>query len=119
MNNVFVLGDPVTQGSMSVFRGRIVHRNSAKLMAWRQAIASAYRGEKMTGPVHMQMDFIISKPKRTSRFYPRLDLDKLIRAVLDALTGHAYDDDSQVISVIATKTFGNTPGVLILIKEDQ
>lgn len=34
------------------------------------------------------------------------DLDKLCRTVLDALTGVAYKDDSQVIGIIANERYG-------------
>ena len=36
------------------------------------------------------------------------DIDKLCRAVLDSLTGIIYADDSQVVSLVATKAYGNT-----------
>jgi Holliday junction resolvase RusA-like endonuclease len=36
------------------------------------------------------------------------DIDKLCRAVLDGLTGVIYADDSQVVSLVATKAYGNT-----------
>jgi Holliday junction resolvase RusA-like endonuclease len=36
------------------------------------------------------------------------DIDKLCRAVLDGLTGVIYADDSQVVSLVATKSYGNT-----------
>jgi crossover junction endodeoxyribonuclease RusA len=119
INSFFVAGEPVTQGSMNVFRGRAVHRNAAKLMEWRNTIASRYQGDIHSGPMSIQLDFILIKPRTSVRTYPRLDIDKLIRAVLDALTGHAYKDDSQVISVIATKAFGPTAGVKISLREES
>ena len=118
INSFFVAGEPVTQGSMNVFRGRAVHRNHAKLMQWRNTIADHYTGEMHEGPMSIQLDFILVKARTSTRKYPRLDIDKLIRAVLDSLTNHAYRDDSQVISVIATKTFGPTSGVKISLREE-
>jgi Holliday junction resolvase RusA-like endonuclease len=41
------------------------------------------------------------------------DIDKLARAVLDALTGIVYDDDSQVIELQATKRFDTHPHATI------
>lgn len=35
----------------------------------------------------------------------RPDVDKLVRAVLDALTGVAYSDDSQVVQLVAQKRY--------------
>lgn len=103
---------------MNVFRGRAVHRNAAKLMEWRDTIAAQYQGDMHEGPMSIQLDFILTKARTSTRKYPRLDIDKLIRAVLDALTDHAYKDDSQVVSVIATKAFGPTSGVKISLREE-
>jgi Holliday junction resolvase RusA-like endonuclease len=36
------------------------------------------------------------------------DIDKICRSVLDSLTGIIYADDSQVVSLVATKAYGNT-----------
>jgi Holliday junction resolvase RusA-like endonuclease len=43
------------------------------------------------------------------------DLDKLLRTVLDALTGIAYLDDAQVVQVTALKSYADhrSPGVSI------
>lgn len=41
----------------------------------------------------------------------RPDVDKLCRAILDALTGVVYHDDSQVISLSAVKQWGIGNGV--------
>ncbi len=48
------------------------------------------------------------------------DLDKLIRAVGDALTGSIYKDDSQVVQVVASKSWaepGEAPGVSVVVRE--
>lgn len=41
------------------------------------------------------------------------DLDKLERAVLDALTGIAYHDDKQVVAMNTAKEYGNVAGAEI------
>lgn len=38
------------------------------------------------------------------------DLDNLVKLVLDAFNGVLYDDDSQVMCLVATKRFGNEHG---------
>lgn len=38
------------------------------------------------------------------------DTDKLIRSTLDALTGVAYDDDSQVVNISACKIYDDDLG---------
>jgi Holliday junction resolvase RusA-like endonuclease len=59
---------------------------------------------------------MLPMPKKTNRRYPttKPDIDKLSRAVLDALTSVWYKDDSQVIQLEAQKiyTYGE-PGVYI------
>jgi len=59
-----------------------------------------------------------SLPKKVHQDVKRPDLDKLIRAVMDALTGIYYQDDSQVVLISATKNYvgkNDTPGVDIRI----
>lgn len=40
----------------------------------------------------------------------RPDLDKLVRAILDAMTGLAFQDDGQVVALNAGKEYGNAGG---------
>lgn len=47
-----------------------------------------------------------STPKRVTQPTKKPDADKLLRAVLDSLTGVAYADDSQVVTIMATKRYG-------------
>ena len=67
-------------------------------------------------PIEMTIDFRLPRPKTVRRNLPYVapDLDKLIRAVLDALTGVAYVDDGQVVTIKSTKTYGD-PGVTITL----
>jgi Holliday junction resolvase RusA-like endonuclease len=54
----------------------------------------------------MRITFGIKAPLDARHGYPkRPDLDKLVRAVLDALTGVCYLDDSQVTRIEAEKNF--------------
>ena len=45
------------------------------------------------------------------------DIDKVTRAVLDALTGFAYDDDSQVVVLKALKLYAETDSTYITIED--
>jgi len=47
-----------------------------------------------------------SKAKRIIHITTKPDTDKLARAVLDSLTGVAYEDDAQVVSIYARKQYG-------------
>jgi len=130
-----VKGAPLTQGSKVAFviNGRaIMHEMSDKktksrpknaLKIWRQRIANAatYGGLAMgwTGAILLECEFVF--PRFKSHFtakgtlasgapmIPREDLDKLIRAVGDALSGVVYEDDRQITGFGAsTKRFAKT-----------
>lgn len=45
----------------------------------------------------------------------RPDIDKLLRGLLDALTGVAFRDDSQVSDIDARKVYADAAGVLLHI----
>jgi crossover junction endodeoxyribonuclease RusA len=114
-----VSGRPISQGSMSVFRGRIVHQKSRELMAWRGVIYEMCRDmmDPLDGPVKVSITFRMPEPKGNNRRWPhvRPDVDKLARAVLDGLTGAAFADDCQVVDLRARKVYG-TPGAEITIE---
>jgi len=117
-----VRGSPVAQGSVKAFvRGNraIIVGKSAPLADWRHAIATEGRAAMaglpaFDGPVRVVATFVMSRPPSHFRTdhetlakgaprYPRLDVDKLARALLDGLTGVAIDDDSQVVALWANK----------------
>ena len=61
--------------------------------------------------IEVYVDFFFDKPKSTGKKVihktTKPDLDKLLRGILDALTGVAYVDDSQVIRSAQSKQFGS------------
>lgn len=119
-----VRGTPVAQGSVRAFvRGNraVVVAKPGPLADWRHAIASEAR-RAMTdlpafdGPVRVHAWFVMARPPSHYRAdgvrltsnaprYPRLDVDKLARALLDGLTGVVFDDDSQVVRLVAQKAW--------------
>lgn len=130
MIEIFVPGDPVAQGSMKhVGHGRIIHSNDKALRAWRERIAHVARSEGVTmqespNGFRVNLVFILRRPKSVSvkkRPYPtkKPDVDKLTRAVLDALTGVVWGDDAEVVRVHAEKVYDDChddePGVWISI----
>jgi Holliday junction resolvase RusA-like endonuclease len=90
------------------------------------------RWEPLDEPVELYLNFYFSRPKghyRSGKYSNVLrddapflhgtkpDLDKLERAVLDALTGVVYVDDSRVASLYASKRYTTgTEGVVIEVK---
>jgi crossover junction endodeoxyribonuclease RusA len=133
---VEVTGLPVPQGSKRVFHGRLVDVNDRKLKDWRALVGGAV--EQLgwfDGPVKVEMNFYLPRPKghygqgrnanlvKTSspgRPATKPDIDKLVRACLDAMTGLVFRDDSQVVTIVARKLYASDvrlPGVHIEIEE--
>ena len=102
---VFVPGRPVTQGSMRVLsRGRMTHDNP-RLRGWRKAVGWMARSALGAQPptddaVVVRCHFCLAPTRRSDA----PDLDKLVRAVLDALTGVVFTDDKQVVALDARRT---------------
>lgn len=67
--------------------------------------------------VAIQFNFLkpASVPKSRIRPVVKPDIDKLVRAVLDALTGVAFRDDAQVVSVNASKFYDNKESVTVTV----
>lgn len=121
-------GQAVPQGSMSPFvhprTGRVVTPQKKNVIAWRDTVAAAaranYRGDPTPDPVRIILGFELARPRShygTGRNHGTLkasaprwcvgrpDLDKLCRAVLDALSGVVWCDDSQVVDIDAAKSW--------------
>ncbi len=128
---VFTTNDP--SGSIERWRGDI---RSAVKHAQRESWPTLPLAE----PIAMRMSFRLTRPKAhflpatKSRSRPELrldaphwapsgpDVDKLARAVLDALTGLVYSDDSQVVSIVAAKRYAapaEGPGLHLELKRAE
>lgn len=148
MIQIKVLGIPAPQGSKNtfavkkggVYTGRTVtFEQSRAVEPWREAIrheCQQHDGRYGSGPVSVDILFWMPRPKghyRTGRYShllkesaPRYhsvkpDTDKLIRAVLDAITqGGVIHDDSQAAVIHAEKHYADDvfpPGCVIVINE--
>jgi Holliday junction resolvase RusA-like endonuclease len=125
-----VMGTPVPKGSARAFvipgdkpRAVVVQNNKKALAHWQTQIGNEARyvmGSTLTrpdfdGPFMVGVTFMINRPRSLSvkaRPLPTVkpDLDKLIRAVLDGLTGIVWRDDAQVVTLIAKKRYLTTAG---------
>jgi Holliday junction resolvase RusA-like endonuclease len=125
--HAFVPGKPISQGSVSVYRGRIVGVKP-ELRAWRNAIRATllakHDGEPIDGPIHVALVFQIKPPQRPRWKLPAVkpDLDKLTRAAFDSMSTTktqrgVITDDARIVSITATKTYHGAPGVMITITE--
>jgi crossover junction endodeoxyribonuclease RusA len=126
-----VIGHAQPQGSTKAFmpngaRYPVVTSDNPNLKQWRQLVAHCAQqqaaGGPMSGGVRVVLDFALQRPKslpkRTSQHLKKPDIDKLARAVLDALTGILYHDDSEVVRLDVTKRYAapiETPSVRITV----
>ena len=119
-----VFGTPQPQGSAKAFvRGNRAYVTSAnpKMKPYRHTITQVATDvlEKSScsapafprpAPVELLVVWFLAKPKSTPKKITKPtkkpDTDKLLRAVLDSLTGVVYEDDSQVVRVTAEKKYG-------------
>lgn len=126
LHSFFVHGVPQPQGSARAFvrNGKpIITSTNKNLHDWRRLIADAAQehAQLHSGAVMVRATFLMPKPKsapKTKAIFctKRPDIDKLLRGLLDALTGVFYKDDSQVIHVDVQKSYGlERVGVLIEI----
>ena len=67
--------------------------------------------------IDVRVEFV--KPKTAKQTAPtvRPDADKLLRAVLDALTGVAYTDDGQVVYAAIMKAYGPSERVFVRVQQ--
>lgn len=97
-------------------------RPANALKKWSKAIREAAGDvfDALDCPVEVRLQFRferIGKPaQKRSRPTVEPDIDKLSRAVLDALNGVAFRDDSRVVDLRATKVYAETPGVAIRVR---
>ena len=54
----------------------------------------------------------------SERHTKRPDLDNILKAITDGCNGIVYNDDSQITSIHATKVYGTTAMVEVIVKED-
>lgn len=121
----------------------VVHSNAKEIEVWRDTIAGEVRRAieaaglverptYATGGVLLGVVFWLERPQghRTSKGaistegtrnpepWHKPDVDKLLRAVLDACTtGEVYTDDAQNTRTIVVKAWGKRAGVTVLVGE--
>ena len=123
---IVVYGKPITQGSKIRTRWSMRDSNGETLLPWRDNVRAAAVNAKDgfgEAPVQVDITFTFARPKghfgtgrnagilnRSALPFPSShaigDIDKLTRAILDALTdAGVWNDDSQVIQLVARKLF--------------
>lgn len=115
--------------------GRPIIFDSAKGgAAWRADVrsAAALAAERHLGigerdwPIHdagtalaVSMWFYVPRPRTVRREFPTVkpDVLKLARAIEDALTGLAWQDDAQIVAELVCKAYGGPERVEVSITE--
>lgn len=112
-----VPGDPQPQGSARAFlrpggRFPVVTSDNPKLKGWRKTVAQhaqrVFRDAPIEGPIRVVAAFYLRRPKKLRGDRPhttRPDVDKMARALGDALSGVVYHDDGQITQFKVTKAY--------------
>lgn len=133
-----VAGLPAPQGSKKAFvnprtkRAIIVNDNPSTLRSWRQDVIEAAKHARgnsvpLDASLSLLVTFWLPRPqahygtkglKVNAPTYSRTkpDIDKLLRAVMDALTiAGVWTDDARVARVTMEKMYSETPGCAVTI----
>lgn len=137
-----VHGEPAPQGSKTVGRSKagaaFVREDNPATEPWRNAVtraATAAMGDlgrpPIAGPVELEVIFVFARPKshyRTGKRAGELkpsaphycskipDVDKLVRAIGDAITGVVVVSDAAIVKLRAEKHFG-PPAAYVTVRE--
>lgn len=132
----FVPGEPITEGSTKAFtsgqRVVVTHDRGPELAAWRTRVKRAAQDAareagwepRYDGPVAVTAVFLLPRPRSAKgRLLPYVkpDLDKLIRAIGDALAPYKQDgvlkDDSRITVWRTAKEYADDykPGAFIIV----
>lgn len=132
-----VVGLPMPKGSLTRMpNGAMLPAGTRdtreRVAAWRydiqQAATMAMGGRApFRNALRLAMDMALPVPKTTIRkrqvgWWPHVrkpDIDKLLRSVLDHLTGVVWIDDAQVVSCIVNKSYAwdGQPGADVTVSE--
>lgn len=122
---------PKSWAAAAMAQGRapraIVTADNTKSKGWQQLVAEQAQtvaGELFEGPVALAVTFWLprpqSLPKRVTHHTKKPDLDKLARALKDALKGVLYRDDAQVVDLNARKRYaehGCAPCAFVTVED--
>lgn len=119
--HIRVFGNPAPQGSKTaVVRGgkAIMFESSKRLPEWRETVMLTARMSVLderpldpNTPVKATMYFLLEPPRKLERERPttKPDLDKLVRAVNDALVdAGVIQDDSLIVNLHAYKHYADS-----------
>jgi Holliday junction resolvase RusA-like endonuclease len=136
----WVLGEAAPEGSTKSYyiakakRTVTTHQNEKELRAWRNRVATEAQRVLETqqwtndcvSAYTVEVRFILTRPSSVpahKRLHPIIkpDIDKLVRAINDALTGILFHDDSQVVAIGCSKDYNDEmrPGAYVTVSRYQ
>lgn len=129
----WVAGDPRPKGSKNIGRTKtgqsyVYEQDEAKLRKWMRAIRDVAQTHTTSwarqAPVIVKLSFVMraTAPHHVGWHAKAPDIDKLERAVLDALQDKSGGrplivDDGAVVKVLKAKRWGEWPGVHITVRD--
>jgi Holliday junction resolvase RusA-like endonuclease len=127
-------GIPAPKGSKNPFGGEANPRTKPWQAAVTAEAARAMNGrELLSGPLRLRVTFWFPRPqghygtgKNAGTLRPsamhfhasKPDLDKLLRAIGDALSGTVFRDDAQIVIVRAKKVYTSTGAKALVTVDD-
>lgn len=130
---IFIAGDPASQGSKNHVGNGVMVESSKKLKPWRQDVRARLTGRDgrplayFPSAVCLRLEFVLYRPRSLSKKKPtppaikRPDLDKMTRAIFDSITSAGvWKDDSQVTRANVSKRLareGEPTGCHLLIMQ--
>lgn len=87
------------------------------------------KGQKLNGAIRAHIEFYFPIPKSESkkkqaamligaiRHTKKADIDNCIKSILDGLNKVAFDDDGQIVEIVAAKWYGDVPRAEVILEE--
>ena len=121
-----ILGDPRPQGRPRFYRrGNFVGAYDPKeSRGYKQTLAAQIAAQNPEyipeGAISLDCAFIFARPKSLPKkvvdHTKKPDLDNLLKALKDAMTGIVWHDDAQIVSLSARKDYGDVPGIKMVVR---
>jgi len=119
-------GKPVAKQRPRIARGfAYTPKETVNYENWVRLCYQNANQPKLEGELIAELTFVFDIPKSKqkqaregARPTTKPDLDNLAKAVLDALNGLAYHDDSQIVELYVRKIYGDAKAVVV-IKENK
>lgn len=110
MVNIILKGKPISVNQLYTGRRFLSPRGKAIKEDYHYQIYQQYKGKKLEGDIKVVLN-VYFRSKKTS------DLDNVLKATLDSLTGSLWKDDRQITEIVAYKKQDkDNPRIEIIIK---